>query len=193
MASRCLLRCTGLLVLLLASACSAPQSTAIINAPGDLPQQAMVTAVPFFPQEAYYCGPAALAMSLAWSGLAETPDSVAGQVYTPGRQGTLAADIVTAARRKGRLAVEIRGLDNLLAEVAAGHPVIVFQNLALSVWPQWHFAVVIGYDLTAREIVLHSGTTERLTTPLDVNIVLFFWATSLSNFFEIKSVKQRIM
>ncbi|MEE8286788.1 MAG: PA2778 family cysteine peptidase, partial [Gammaproteobacteria bacterium] len=158
----------GALTLLLVTACTAPQSTRIIDTPGALPPRAEVASVPFFPQEAYYCGPAALAMSLNWSGLAETPDSVASRVYTPGRRGTLAADMVSAARRKGRLAVEVRGLDNLLAEVAAGHPVIVFQNLALEWWPQWHFAVVIGYDLTSREIVLHSGTTERLKTPLDV-------------------------
>lgn len=159
--------CAGLLALLFLTACTAPQTAALLEAPGGLPPRVELASVPFFPQEDYYCGPAALAMSLAWSGLAETPDSVAPQIYTPGRQGTLAVDMVSAARRKGRLAVEVRGLDNLLAEVASGHPVIVFQNLALEWWPQWHFAVVIGYDLTKREVVLHSGTTERRLTVLD--------------------------
>jgi tetratricopeptide (TPR) repeat protein len=55
----------------------------------------------------------------------------------------------------------------LLAEVAAGNPVLVFQNLALDWWPQWHFAVVVGYDLDRRTLILHSGTTERLETALD--------------------------
>jgi len=154
-------------LLLAVAACTAPQTARLVEAPGELPPRAALESVPFFPQEAYYCGPAALAMTLAWSGLDETPDSIAPAVYTPGREGTLAPDIVAAARRKGRLAVEIRGLDNLLAEVAAGNPVLVFQNLALQWWPQWHFAVVTGYDLERREIVLHSGTTERLVTPLD--------------------------
>jgi tetratricopeptide (TPR) repeat protein len=43
----------------------------------------------------------------------------------------------------------------------------VFQNLALDALPQWHFAVAIGYDLEAREILLHSGTDERRRTALD--------------------------
>src|SRR3546814_16245640 len=68
---------------------------------------------------------------------------------------------------RSRQAVERRELDALLAEIAAGNPVLVFQNLALDWWPQWHFAVAIGYDLDRRVLILHSGTTERLETPLD--------------------------
>lgn len=157
----------SLLLLLAAGGCTAPQTARVLDSPGALPRSAMVEPVPFFPQEAYYCGPAALAMTLAWSGLAETPESLVAQVYTPGREGTLAPDLVAAARRKGRLAVEVRTLDGLLAELAAGHPVLVFQNLALDWWPQWHFAVAIGYDLDRRVLILHSGTTQRLVTPLD--------------------------
>lgn len=155
------------LVLLAVAACAAPQSARLLDAPRDLPPRSELAEVPFFPQEDFYCGPASLAMTLAWSGLDETPDSIAPQVYTPGREGTLAPDIVAAARRKGRLAVQVEGLENLLAEVAAGHPVLVFQNLALEWWPQWHFAVLVGYDLEKRVVILHSGVTERLVMPLD--------------------------
>jgi len=151
----------------LLAACSAPETARIVESPGSHRARVELTSVPFYPQTEYFCGPAALAMALSWSGLEETPDSVASNVYTPGRQGTLAADIVSAARRKGRLAIEVDGLDGLLAEVAAGHPVIVLQNLALEWFPQWHFAVVVGYDLANREIVLHSGTTARLVRRLD--------------------------
>jgi predicted Zn-dependent protease len=41
--------------------------------------------------------------------------------------------------------------------VAAGHPVIVFENVGLSWAPQWHYALVYGYDLPSRELILHSG------------------------------------
>lgn len=95
----------ALLLLLALAGCAAPQTARVLDSPGALPRSAMVESVPFFPQEAYYCGPAALAMTLAWSGLAETPESLVAQVYTPGREGTLAPDLVAAARRKGRLAV----------------------------------------------------------------------------------------
>ena len=128
---------------------------------------AEIERVPFFPQEQYYCGPSSLAMALAWSGLPVMPDDLVAAVYTPGREGTLAPDIVAAARRNGRLAVEIHALDDVLKELAAGHPVIVFQNLRLSLFPQWHFAVAIGYDLNERQLILRSGTTRRRVIPLD--------------------------
>ena len=147
--------------------CVGTQSEQIISSRGALPAFAEIERVPFYPQEQYYCGPASLAMALGWSGVSLAPDDVAAQVYTAGRQGTFAPDIVAAARRNGRLAVEVRELDDLLAELAAGHPAIVFQNLRLSVFPQWHFAVAIGYDLNQRQLILRSGTTRRLVVPLD--------------------------
>jgi len=45
--------------------------------------------------------------------------------------------------------------------------VVVLQNLALNWAPQWHYAVAIGYDLEARQIVLRSGVTRRLAMSLD--------------------------
>lgn len=157
----------SIVAFLLAVACTGPQTSRIVDTPGRLPPDADLADVPFFPQEAYYCGPAALAMTLAWSGLPALPDEIEPQVYTPGREGTLASDIVAAARRHGRLAVPVDDLGDLLAEIAAGHPVIVFQNLALDWIPQWHFAVAVGYDLPERQIVLHTGTSERRRTSLD--------------------------
>jgi tetratricopeptide (TPR) repeat protein len=147
--------------------CVGTQTAQIISSRGALPASAEIERVPFYPQEQYYCGPASLAMALGWSGLSLMPDEVATQVYTPGREGTFAPDMIAAARRNGRLAVEVRQLDDLLAELAAGHPAIVFQNLRLSVFPQWHFAVAIGYDLNNRQLILRSGTTRRLVMPLD--------------------------
>jgi hypothetical protein len=162
-------RRAGVLVFgaLLLAACAAPGVRPVIEAPGELPRTARVQDVPFEAQEKYYCGPASLAMTLAWSGEPVDQATLAGQVYTPGKTGTLRTDLVAGARRQGRLAVRLptgdataeAALRTLLTEVAAGHPVIVFQNLGLAGAAQWHFAVVIGYDLAAGQIVLHSGTT----------------------------------
>ncbi len=148
------------------TACAATQTEQLLEQPGDLPPKVEIAEVPFFPQERYYCGPAALAMVLAWSGLPVTAQDLVPQVYTPGRDGTLRSDILGGSRRNGRLAVEVRRLDTLLTEVAAGHPVLVFQNLGFDVLPQWHFAVAVGYDLPARTITLHSGTEARRSVPL---------------------------
>lgn len=158
---------SGLLLLGL-TACSTIQTQEVVEARGPLPVRAEVGNVPFFPQEKYYCGPAALAMVLAWSGLPVSQDDLVSEVYTPARQGTLRTDVLAAARRHGRLAVEVGSLRNLLTEIAAGNPVLVFQNLALNWYPRWHYAVAIGYDLDAREITLHSGLDERRVVPLSV-------------------------
>jgi hypothetical protein len=131
-----------------------------------LPKQYELNTVPFYPQEQYQCGPASLAMVLGWSGLPITPNELTPQVFTPGRKGSLQPDMITAARRHGRVAYAITGADALLKEVAAGHPVIVLQNLGLSWIPVWHYAVVIGYDLDKDMISLHSGITNRKITAL---------------------------
>ena len=126
-----------------------------------LPQQAELTNVPFFAQEDYQCGPAALAMALGWSGISIQPEALVEQVYSPARKGSLPSDMITAARRQGRVAYPIDGFDNLLREVAAGHPVIVLQDLGTSLGAYWHFAVVTGYDKSRGRIVMHSGTEAR--------------------------------
>ena len=159
-------RLASLILALGLAACAATQTERLLEQPGELPPRAEIADVPFFPQELYYCGPAALAMVLAWSGLPVTAEDLVAQVYTPGREGTLRNDILGGTRRNGRLAVEVRRLDALLAELAAGHPVLVFQNLGLDLLPQWHFAVAVGYDLPAGRITLHSGTEARRSLDL---------------------------
>ncbi len=151
----------GLLLLSVLGACATPQTSRLLAEGGHLPRQAEVADVPFYPQKQYYCGPAALAMVMTWSGDPVTPDELAPEVYTESRQGTLRNDMMAAARRHGRLAVQVGDVESLLAEIAAGNPVVVFQNLALDWIPQWHYAVAYGYDLQKREIVLHSGTEAR--------------------------------
>jgi tetratricopeptide (TPR) repeat protein len=126
-----------------------------------------LAAVPFFPQDAYQCGPAALATVLAADGAAVSADALVAQVYLPAREGALQAEMLATARRHGRLAVVLPPrLDAVLAEIEAGHPVIVLQNLSLPVLPRWHYAVVIGFDLERRQVLLRSGTTRRLALPL---------------------------
>jgi tetratricopeptide (TPR) repeat protein len=147
--------------LLLSGCATARQTKDILEDAGGLPPRAMVDNVPFFPQEKYYCGPAATAMTLAWSGLEVTQEDMADQVYTPGREGTLQPDVIAAMRRNGRLAVPVDTMRELLGEIAAGRPVLVFQNLGLAIVPQWHFAVAIGYDLDAGELIMHTGTRDN--------------------------------
>lgn len=146
------------------AACATPQMPQVGQS--GLPARAEVASVPFHPQTDNYCGPAALATVLGWSGVPAGPEELAGQVLTPGRAGSLGHDIVAAARRADRLAVPVHGLEPLLAELAAGHPVLVLQNLGLDWYPQWHYAVAIGYDLEAGTLTLRSGEEAGQVMPL---------------------------
>ena len=140
------------------SGCGLLSSERLPQTPGG-PTRAMVAKVPFFAQEELQCGPAALAMALNWSGVAVQPSELTPEVFTPGLNGSLQSGLIGATRRHGRIAYPITGSEPLLAEVAAGHPVIVLVNLGLSWYPKWHYAVVIGFDQERDEVILHSGLT----------------------------------
>ncbi len=156
-------------VLLLAGCAISPLQSERLRVEGIFAEPVELTDVPFFPQEAYQCGPAALATVLNWSGVAVTPEALTPQIYLPARKGALALELIAAARRHGRVPYVLRPeLEALLAEVAAGHPVLVLQNLGFGWLPRWHYAVVIGFDLKHEEVVLRSGALARRVTPLAV-------------------------
>lgn len=140
--------------------------------PDEAPERVTVAKVPFFAQEDFQCGPAALAMVLGWSGVEITPDELVSEVYTPGRKGSLQSALIAAARRHGRVAYPISGMDILMTELSANHPAIVLVNLSFDWDPKWHYAVAVGYDQPASEIILHSGTiaNERLSLRVFNNI-----------------------
>ncbi len=134
------------------------QADQILMNSGQLPRQAQIENIVFIDQSAGFCGPATLAMAMNWAGASSiSVDELAMQVFTPGMNGSLQTDLISASRRHGLMAVQIDSLQSLLSEVAAGHPVIVFENLSLSWAPQWHFALVVGYDLNKQQVIMHSG------------------------------------
>jgi tetratricopeptide (TPR) repeat protein len=131
--------------------------------PADLPQRVVLKNTPFVAQQDYECGPAALAMVLQAAGVSAPLQQLVDQVYLPGRKGSLQVEMLAASRRHGMVAYLLQPqLEALLREVAAGHPVLVFQNLSLPVYPVWHYAVVTGFDSQRRTLFLHSGVTPHL-------------------------------
>lgn len=167
------LRCVALpLVLSLGlAACSswqAPQYEALLSSPpAGLPEHAEQRDTPFFAQTDLQCGPAALATALGQVGIAADPAALSPQLFVPERGGTLQLEMLVAARRQGAVSTRLPAtLPALLQEVAAGHTPVVLLNLGLGIYPMWHYAVVVGYDLPLREVYLRSGQTRRLVMPL---------------------------
>jgi len=178
--TRILLLALALPAAALFSGCAliAPQSEEIRdNRPTDLPATAEIAEVPFFAQNEYECGPAALAMSLNYFGVKVTPEELVDQVYIPERKGSLQVEMIASARRNGMVAYQLapRFLD-MLREVAAGFPVIVLVDFG--VWPVsiWHYAVVVGYNMDTSDVILRSGEKSRVAMPYGV--LEYIWKES---------------
>ncbi len=143
------------------------QTEALLKAPPDIAEQHTIASVPFIKQTDNYCGPATLAMAMQFVGTSASLEELGREIYTPKMKGTLQQDLIGAARRRGLMAVPIENLDSLLEEVSAGHPVIVLENLAFSWYPQWHYALVFGYDLPNEMLMMHSGSENSKKWAMD--------------------------
>jgi tetratricopeptide (TPR) repeat protein len=108
-------------------------------------------------------------MILNHRGLPDTPEQLVDRVYIPERKGTLQVEMVSASRERDLLVYPVaRDLKAVMTELDAGNPVLVMQNLAFNWYPQWHYAVVVGYDLDKREMIVHSGLNKAQREPFKV-------------------------
>jgi tetratricopeptide (TPR) repeat protein len=127
-----------------------------------LPAAHELADTPYFAQERNHCGPASLAMILKAGGFGASPDALAPLVYLPARQGSLPLDMLGGARRLGAVALRIEpSVEALFEQIAQGRPVVVLQNLGLSWYPRWHYAVAIGFDRPRERVILRSGPESR--------------------------------
>jgi peptidase C39-like protein len=118
--------------------------------------------VPFFPQEKYECGPAALATVLAHAGADVDADSLVGEVYVEGLRGSLQAELLAATRRNGLIPYVLPASpDALFDELEERRPVLILQNLGIERVPVWHYAVAVGFDPADERVILRSGIEER--------------------------------
>jgi len=160
----------AILIAIVLSGCATPQTDALRSAPpAALPAAVHLNTVPLIEQSEYQCGPASLAMALAADHFDVAVDQLVQEVFLPAASGALQIEMLAVARRQGALAVTLApNLQSVFAEVAAGTPVIVLQNLSLPWLPRWHYAVVVGYDLSSSRVVLHSGGIESVQMPFEL-------------------------
>lgn len=157
-----MLRPALLLLCLALGACAAAPT---FTQPQNIAQRQSLE-VPFYPQQEYFCGPAALAEVANYRGLDTDQQSLAKQTFIPGRKGSLAVEMTAATRQLGLLPYPLpTDFGSLLRELDAGNPVLVLQNLGFSWMPQWHYALAVGYELDNQVLILHSGEQKNYRLP----------------------------
>lgn len=171
------------LLVLLAGCAGIPESVR------ELPAEVVrveLSDTPFHPQSQFQCGPAALTTVLQASGADVNLDDISAKVYLPGREGSLQVEMLAATRTSGRLPYPVDGtLTALVAELDAGRPVVVLQNLGIAAISRWHYAVVIGVDSERDRVILRSGQDRRREARLGV----FLRTWSRSDFWGIVTLR----
>ncbi len=170
-------RLAGALLLACLAGCAqmVPQTIALRTGwPAGVPQTVEMKTVPFFPQDDYQCGPAALATVLESSGVPVKPEQLVSQVFLPARKGSLQIEMLAAARQHGRISYELPPhYPALLREVAAGNPVVVLQDVGLmftrvALCRRERFRLSLGHDLVALRAGSASGdAVHRVRANLD--------------------------
>jgi predicted double-glycine peptidase len=116
----------------------------------------LIENVPFYPQEAYQCGPASLAGALNYWGISVTPEEIAEEIFSKSAKGTLNIDMVFYAQRKGLDAIQYKGsLEDLRKNIDSGIPVIVLVDYGFSLYQANHFMVAVGYNENG--VIVNSG------------------------------------
>jgi hypothetical protein len=101
------LACALIFALGISACASSPQTRLLLDNPPDLPAVVELSGVPFFPQQQYHCGPAALAGIINYRGTMVVPDDIARLVYIPELEGSLQVEIAAATRQFDLLPVRV--------------------------------------------------------------------------------------
>lgn len=126
----------------------------------------LIEGVPFFPDDAYQCGPSSLAGVLNFWGLKDTQQEIAGAIFSPTARGTLGIDLAWYARSKGMRAQRLYGtMEEIRSQIDRGRPLIVFVDLGFGGVSVDHFMVVLGY--TPEGVIVNSGKTQFEIIPYE--------------------------
>ena len=111
-----------------------------------------------------------LAALLQHRGKAASVEQLQQQIYLPDKGGSLQVEMLAGARRHNTLPVALalddspKDAQRLHAALLQDYPVMLLQRLRKLWLTTYHYAIVVGYDATADQFILRSGTNRRLFT-----------------------------
>jgi predicted double-glycine peptidase len=131
--------------------------------------------VPYFAQENFQCGPAALATVVNYwylregSGKQLLIETIIADIYSPSARGVLGMDLGLYAQKLGFDMTGRAGtVDDIKRNVDMGVPVIILVDYGMFAYQQNHFMVAKGY--TSDGIIVNSGRAENQVIPVkDLN------------------------
>lgn len=139
-----------------------------------LPSDArIIDQVPYFEQESFQCGPAALATVINyWYGKNKSNkwlsvETIVGEIYSPSAKGVLGLDLEAYARKHGFNAIQSSGaIEEIKRNIDAKIPTIILVDYGGVFHQQNHFMVAKGY--TQDGVVFNSGRRENHLIPNDI-------------------------
>ncbi|SDW72087.1 hypothetical protein SAMN05444064_106101 [Pseudomonas syringae] len=127
-----------------------------------LPDRVELTSVPFFRGNAYQSGPMVLASMLANQQVQTTPGLLDKPLQLPGAEDRLEQNLPKVAREYGFIVYPLDGeLQDLLAQVSAGYPVMLRLAQGSAFWKGSRYAVLIGYNRVKETVLLNVGMDRR--------------------------------
>ncbi|OPY71285.1 MAG: Peptidase C39 family protein [Syntrophorhabdus sp. PtaU1.Bin002] len=122
--------------------------------------------VPYFAQEDFQCGPAALATVVNYWYLKDRSarqlsiENIVADIYSPSARGVLGVDLGLYARKLGFDVTDRAGsVEDIKRNIDLGVPVVILVDYGMFAYQQNHFMVVKGY--TNDGVIVNSGREEN--------------------------------
>ncbi|MFJ4195085.1 peptidase C39 family protein [Pseudomonas sp. NPDC089534] len=116
----------------------------------------------FYRGEANQSGPQVLASLLSQQGIVITPGLLEKPLHLPEAQDKLQQNLQNLAREYGMVVYPLDSrLPALLAQVAAGYPVMVRFSEGSAFWAEPRYAILSGYDRKKQTVLLRAGMNRR--------------------------------
>lgn len=117
----------------------------------------------FYRGKANESGPQVLASLLSQQGIVITPGLLEKPLHLPGAEAQLQQNMQRVAREYGMVVYPLdSNLPALLAQVAAGYPVMVQFTEGSAFWAEPRYAILAGYNRQKQTVLLRSGMDRRL-------------------------------